>query len=399
MILSTGIGMAILGISSAVGHVVNWYAKEKDRAQQDKFVSLREEESRRAYSNMLAREEKQAQNAAELEEFRSTLRIQEAALGHERAKELARVTADIGQEMELAAERRARELANSPFKYSLEEVRERVIEHTGNGAAPVFLVAPFQYDYPAGRAPVFTTAIRETWRREPWSGDQRMLSGLITRPLEQSDVDLQTIRMALHDMPVVVVYGHVQANARLWISLTAWNLGDTTGTRVLDMSLAPIMLPAAREDTIQRRLEFEDGAAQAVSLIAGAYGDWFHILRSARMPRLHTLLPDELADFRRSLALSAASVYGTTVPRGLASEVRARLAQAVILDQAGLVEEAVATARPALAERPLDNGELADLIAVLRKLERSAAGPMLTREIDQMHLRILRIQNHTEELI
>jgi hypothetical protein len=392
MILSAGIGMAILGISNAVGHVVNWYAKGKDREQQDKFARLREEESRRAYANMAAREEKQAQNALELEEYRSTLRIQEAALNHERAKELARVTAEIKQEMELAAERRGRELANSPFKYALDEVRDRVAEHTGNGAAPVFLVAPFHYDYPAGRAPLFTTAIRETWRREPWSGDLRMLSGLITRPLEQSDTDLQTIRMALPDLPVVVVYGHVQANARLWISLTAWNLGDASGTRVLDMSLAPLMLPAARQDTIARRLEFEDGAAQAVSLVAGAYGDWFHVLRSARMPRLHALLPDELAGFRRSLALSAASVYGTTVARGLASEVRARLAQAVILAEAGLTDEAVATARPALAGPPPDNGELTELNALLRQLERGPAGSALAAEIDQMQLHILRIQ-------
>jgi hypothetical protein len=381
------IGMAIFGISQAVGHVLNWHSKDEDRKQQQELATLRQEEAKRAYESMLARDERQAERAIEIEQVRSQFRLEEAAIAHAQAKE-----------MQIEAERRVRELANSPFRYSLDEAHSRVVEHTRGGQVPAFLIAPFQYDNPADGTPVFTTAIRETWRRVPWSGDMNLFQGLITRPLETPDVDLQTIRLALHDLPVIVVYGHVQANARLWVSVTAWNLGDASGTRVLDMSLPPMMLLAPGDDAIARRLEFEDTTAAAISLVAGEYADWFHVLRSGRLPQLHNQLPDDLSELRRSLAANGAEIYGATISRGMASETRARLAQAVILAEGGLTDNAVATARPALARRQLSQGEFAELSALLQRLDQGPASPALASEIDRMRKHILVASDGMEAL-
>lgn len=375
------LGIAILGISNAVGHVLTWYSRKQDREQRQQFADLRAQESKRAYADMLARDQKQAEFALERAQAESSMRIEEA-----------HVMADIKQAMEIEGERRHRELANSPFEYSLDEAHQMVAEHTRDGAVPVFLIAPFQYDYPTDGVPVFTTAVRRTWAMDPWSSDLAVLDGLITRPLKWLDVDIRTIRRALHDLPVVAVHGHVQANARLWISVTAWNLGDASGTRVLDMNLAPLMLPAPEEDTIQRRLAFEDAAASAVSLVAGAYGDWFHILRSGRLPRMHTLLSAELDPLRRSLAADGAAMYAATVSRGLASGTRAALAQAVILAEGGLLDDAVAAARAVLGNRQLDDSELGELAVLLRRLENGPAGPRLAQEIGQLQHHILLVQ-------
>jgi hypothetical protein len=326
---------------------------------------------------MLARDEKQQERALELEEYRAQLKIEE----------------------QIDEERRIREVTNSPFAYSLDEARKRVSEHTGGGAVPAFLIAPFQHDYPGERVPAFTFAVRRAWRAAPWSGDMNVFDGLITRPLAFPDVDLQTMRSALYDLPVIVVHGNVQANARLWISLTGWNLWEGDGTPVLDIDLAPLMLPPADPGNVQERLEFEDAAAYAVSLVAGAYAEWFHILTSARLPRMHAQLPAGLDPVARSFAANSAALYDSCISRGMVSEVRARLAQAVILSEVGLVDEAVAVAGSVLGKRQLDDGEIPVLAVLLQRLLGSSAGTRLAREIDQLQRHILLVQTGMGELL
>jgi hypothetical protein len=394
MVAVAAVSMAIFGASQALGHTLNWYARKKDGTfdeQQDKLARIRQQEARHAYEHMMARDAQQAELTLARDQYLSQLRIEEGVLEAERARELVHVKADVYQAVQVEKERRERELVNSPFEYSLSEARDKVSERTRDGAVPVLLIAPFRYADPGYRGPDLDIALRQAWRTAPWAADMSVFGGLISRPLNRSDVDVQTIRLALSDMPVVLVHGHVQANARAWVQLTAWNIGDASGTRVIEVDLPPLMLPESGVDT-QRHLEFEDSVAGAASLVAAAYADWFHTLTYGRTPRLHRLLPSDWAAERRLMAADGAALYGACVSRGLASEAQARIVQAIVLAEGGLVGEAVETVRDTLVGRDVRTEELSLIAQILGQLANGPVGDSLGPEIDSMRRWVLQRQ-------
>jgi hypothetical protein len=394
MVALSAVSMAVFGASQALGHVLNWHARKQDgtfQEQQDLLARIRREESQRAFEQMMAREAQQAELTYNRDVYLSELRIEEAALDHERAKELAQVKADVYQAVQVEKERRERELVNSPFDYTLDEVRAMVAERTRDGAVPVLLIAPFRYADPDYHGPDLDIALRQAWRSAPWAADLNVFGGLIGRPLIRSDVDVQTIRLALSDMPVILVHGHVQANARAWVQLVAWNIGDTSGTRVIEVDLPPMALPERGADS-RLFLEFEDSVADSASLVVASYADWFHTLNYSRTPQLHRMLPPDRAAERRLLAADGAALYGACLARGMVSEARARIVQAVVLAEGGLAGQAVETVRPVLDGRGLRTSELVPVAELLPRLATGTVGERLGPDIGRLRQLVLRRQ-------
>ncbi|MER5597032.1 hypothetical protein [Streptomyces sp. NPDC002265] len=444
--ITTGTVLGVLALSQAAGHVLNWYKGKRDgsfQEQQEFLAEVREKEARRSHENLLARDrelrkdrrqeadtayeralhrdrqmaEQREQDARAAHEralerdrilagaraqeatvahqrslerdlYLTKLRIEEAELAFEWSRQLAVVQSRIQVDTQQELQRLAREQANSPFAYDVEKVREKVLEKTGGGNRPVLIIAPFHYEDSGQRngaaEPGSALGIRQAWLTSAWSLDAEPFAGLVTRPLIWPDADVQTIRTTLHDLPVILVQGQVQANTRLWLSLSAWNLGDTSGTRVVDTHFPPMLLPGAEageRPSPLERLAFEDHIAELVTLTAGAHAEWFHILKSGRAPRLHNLLPAGRDSDRRVLAANSAALYEVCAERGIVSPERARLTQAVVLAEGGHETRAVDVLRSSLAllgsttAKGARDPELADLLSRLVRLVEERADP------------------------
>ncbi|MCT9933455.1 hypothetical protein N5079_24885 [Planotetraspora sp. A-T 1434] len=438
--------LGVYALSQAAGHVMNWYKGKRDgswREQQDYLAKVKNEQIQRSHENLLSRDrenyerslrrereataqrerdaalahertlERDRQLAADRAEeatiaygralerdaYLSKLRVEEAELALERSEHLAIVQARLQLETQRELQRRTLEQANSPFAEPLEKIRERVEERTGGGSVPAVIIAPF-HDAEPGAVVKADLGIRQALRTAAWAQDVEIFGGLVNRPLIWTDTDIQTIRMLLHDLPVVLVQGQVQAGARAWVSMTAWNLGDTSGTRVVDVDFPPMMLPGVEEGrpaTTVERLAFEDHVSGLVTLTTGAYAEWFHILKSGRPPKLHTMLPDQYDAERSVLAANSAALYEICAERGLVTEDRSRLTQAVVLAEGGHTARAVDLVRaglPALGSALAGGAhdpELADLLSRLIALVEDGTDEE-TRRMFHMTLEELRRQ-------
>ncbi|MFI6009126.1 hypothetical protein ACIBAG_09875 [Streptomyces sp. NPDC051243] len=95
-------------------------------------------------------------------------------------------------------------------------------------------------------------------------------------------------------------------------------------------------------------LAFEDGLGEFCAILTGVLGDWFHLTRHARAPRLHRLLPERMAAERRIVASSAVPLFALAVEYGRMDPVAARVGQAELYAETGQVEQARETGTAAL---------------------------------------------------
>jgi hypothetical protein len=216
---------------------------------------------------------------------------------------------------------------------------------------PALLFAPFYDEDRADAVNGFGVAMNHIWDQLAWHDSLVRLSGLFRRPLHQSDVDLMAIRETLHDLPVILIHGDVQAGRRVWTSMQGWaitpGLTDDAGDQLIKVDLPNLELPDVESDPAAR-LEFQDELARVCGTVAGVLGDWWHLLTDGRAPRVHLDCADE--EVRRRVGEAVASVYEVVAARGRMERVHAGLARARVLAESGLVDEAVG----ATAELPPD---------------------------------------------
>mgnify|MGYP006385792685 CR=1 FL=1 len=123
----------------------------------DHLHGLRLEETAQAHGYRLTEIERQHHNALERDQLQFVHAIQ---------------MEDYRHGLRRADKAEDRELANSPFRWTLAELRERVANTTGNGQRPLLLVAPFQpEDDERGRVSQdrqrFRRILTRTWNRQP----------------------------------------------------------------------------------------------------------------------------------------------------------------------------------------------------------------------------------------
>ncbi|MGW0778844.1 hypothetical protein ACWD01_35710 [Streptomyces sp. NPDC002835] len=245
---------------------------------------------------------------------------------------------------------RARDLTNSPFFDTADAVRELVVEATGGGKRPALLIAPF-YHEEAGvheKPPGFQVALRQSWLTARWHDDLVPLAGLVDRPLHRLDVDVRAVQQVLRDLPVVLVHGQVQEGGRVWPSLAAWNLLPDTGSSSLHLTFPHLPLAQSGDAAAVRALG--DQLGRMFALTVGNLGDWFHLLRYKRAPRVHNLLTEGEEPERAVLATSAADSYDVLMTAGRLDTDWAQIRQARILAEGGLPDIAGRMARTTLDE-------------------------------------------------
>ncbi|MER5933019.1 hypothetical protein [Streptomyces sp. NPDC002054] len=316
------------------------------QAQQDLLSMLREEEAESAYRRSLERDAIQARRQQS-----------DAATAHAHGIERDWQQARIGHQIKTIQDRMERELRESPFSFAADEFYDMVHQATGGGSVPALLVAPFVRDDLNGQQndegpQSFRFSIRRAWSQSEWSADLAGMDGAISRPLRNTDVDILIIQRALRDLPVVLVYGVVQANRRVWPSLCAWNIVDSPELRSIHMTFPPLPLPDPVPDSAPQsaaQLAFEDELGTSTAITAGLIAEWFHLVRSGRTPRLHALLPTELTGERRVIAAGLAASYEVALERERIDAVSGRVGQAEMYVAAELRDQAAGAALQALA--------------------------------------------------
>ncbi|WP_432967567.1 hypothetical protein [Dactylosporangium sp. CA-233914] len=303
---------------------------------------MRSRDDRRAFAerqqllSTLRREEQKLQSEQRRaeREVQSMLAERQARRDHGRAVELVKFEAMATVHKQRAAMREAR----TPFEFDRDEVR-RVLDEKLRGGQPVLLIAPFFDD--AQQGPQFDVALRRTWDSLPWNDSLAILAGLFRRPLQQADVDLMTIRDALQGRPAVLIHGDIQAGRRVWTSLLGFGLTSGGPDDLLKVNLPKLNLPDPGSGG-DELLAFQDQLAELCGTVAGVFGDWYHLLRSGRPPRVHLQCEDEAV--RRSLGAALAGAYDLAAAGGRLGQEEASLGQARVLAESGLSNAAVAMA-------------------------------------------------------
>ncbi|MFC9331495.1 hypothetical protein [Kitasatospora sp. NPDC057015] len=336
-ILSAGMFKGLVDVS---GRMLELYKLRRDGnyfEQQDYLHEIREREAEAAKQRLIESEERtRATRLSESED------IQRNALERDWQQ------ADVQIYSKVTLERLTRQIENSPFSHSYDEFYELAHEASRGGQIPVLLVAPF-FREDASRQEnddgphSFRVAVRRSWMGSPWSGDLGLLDGAISRPLRGTDADLLILRHALRDLPAVVVYGEVQSGVRVWPSLAAWNIADTSSMRSIQVNFPPLSIPveAVGPDAHPTsRLQFEDELGYSISVTAALIAEWFHLANFGRTPSLHQALPLAMAPERRSIAAGLAAAFEIALERGHVSESVARVNQAVLFGDSNLSSQA-----------------------------------------------------------
>ncbi len=344
--ISPGLFSGLFGLS---GNLLALYKMKQDgsfRAQQELLHSLRDQESESSHDRTLERDGQAADNK---------LRELGASAEYEARRDWR--LAQIGFDVKQLQGRLDRELEEAPFAFTSDEFYGLVHQATAGGRVPALLIAPFVRDNLSGQENdsgphSFRVSIRRSWLRESWSNDLIPLDGILKRPLRNTDLDILIIQRALRDLPVVLVHGEVQSNQRAWYSLHAWNIIDSPELRSVQMNFPPLSLPQAGspEEQAASLLAFEDELGGSTAIIAGLIAEWFHLVKYGRRPRLHTLLPDSMGPEQRAIAAGLAASYEVALERQRIDTLTARVGQAQVCWEAGLLNTASEFAEQALFE-------------------------------------------------
>ncbi|MFD7649246.1 hypothetical protein ACFV5M_16575 [Streptomyces albidoflavus] len=327
------------GITDLSGLLLQVYKLKRDGTyfDQQQFAHLlREDEAAAAEIRNAEREERAA-----------AIRAEEASRNNRYEVDRDWEQAQISIQVKAAQDKIDRDITNAPFSYTAEELRELVREATNNGSRPALLVAPFFHDELNNEGNddgphAFRVAIRRAWVNSQWAADVGSMDGTMKRPLRQTDLDVALVQRALSDLPVILVYGDVQAGRRVWPTLTAWNIVDS-GSQSIQVNFPPLALPPASPDEeVQRanRLSFEDELGYSTALTIGLLGEWFHLANYGRAPYIHRTLPENMGLERRAMALGLVSAYEVAIQRRRVEGAHGRIQQAVLCRDARFSEEA-----------------------------------------------------------
>ncbi|MFD9537575.1 hypothetical protein [Streptomyces sp. NPDC060010] len=282
--------------------------------------------------------------------YMAALHEQAARAAHHRDLESDWHRARITVRLQAETARQAQHRAHSPFNLPPEDIHDYLYRETGGGRVPALLIAPFFQD-DLGRddndkgPSRFLLALRRTWDRMPWQDDLVPVAGAIGRPLRNLDLDVRIIREALHDLPVVLAYGEVQAGRRVLLELCAWNiLGEAAGGSAIRLSVPGLTLPHPEDGSdrvpTEAALAFEDELGTFCGVLIGVLCDWFHLTHRGRTPQLHRLLPERMETARRVVASAAAPLFALAVEYDLMDPVTAYVGQAELYAETGQTERA-----------------------------------------------------------
>ncbi|MFF7492000.1 hypothetical protein [Streptomyces rubiginosohelvolus] len=365
------------GINDLSGRLLELYKLRRDGSffdQQDFMHLLREDEAAAAAS------------------VRSNEAIRNNGFEVERDWRQAQTSIYVKTEQD----RLDRNFDNLPFSYSAQELHELVREATGGGTRPALLVAPFFHEELNKEGNddgphAFRVAIRRAWMNCAWSGDVRILDGFVKRPLRNTDLDVMLLQRALWDLPVILVCGEVQGGARVWPSLTAWNIVDSSDFCSIQVNFPSLPLPtgtSGENSYREARLAFEDELGESTAVTVGMLGEWFHLARYGRRPRIHQTLPENRGLERRAAALGLTAAYEVAMDRGRIPICEGMAEQAALFWTAGRHSEARSVALAALRAGEQTNEEALPLEAlrslqnVLREVGNSEEFNAVTRRVE-----------------
>lgn len=279
-----------------------------------------------------------------------------------------------------------RELRNAPFELTPLQVRDRVMDAGGGGRRPVLIPVPLRVvGSGTSDLPDLRELIRRAWYRQPWQEDMVVLDGLVTRPLERTDTDVQTIHRALYGLPVVMIYGQFNRYSELELEVATWGLAEGLDTSVLQLRLPPAVFPSVGTSTksdqgdVEDQIDaarvcrgFEEEIGQLCAIVAGACAEWFHVTNAGRRPRLHTLIPATWEVPRKTLAIYGASILKESAERLGLSSAAVMMNQAAVFAEGGLPDLSLAVLSDAIAtsrsEVDQEGTRLRELAVALRNL-------------------------------
>jgi hypothetical protein len=310
-----------------------------------------------------------------------------AAIDEQRAQNEHRRGLDAGahrarQLLEFRSELRRLESLerDSPFGLDARDVRERVYGRTRGGKLPAYIPCPF-YGHVGPGADGFQIALRRPSIDTDWSGDVARLSGLVQRSLHRADADEVAIRSVLADFPVILVYGDVQANRRVWVTVATWNLTADHPPTIDQRNEVDLQIPeasvvnlpglpipiAGTADADDALLALEDDVSRLVWLYVGLFAEWFHVARGRRSPERHRHMPHP--ELRKIAAIGSAAMLDIAAESGRRSVYSALAEQARVFIDVGLRDRAAELLRAAVpALRPTGTGEPSDLLATFDSL-------------------------------
>ncbi len=338
-------------VTQISGHLVDVY-KHKSGLSHDKYIAelehaTREAERRHVASESALRREFQAAEAAKRREH-------EIQMTWERA----RVELWSLAEKDLYEARKA----IRPFSVTPDYLTMILRDASHDGEQPLLLFSSFSDELRSAAQSdtgpqQYRFGLRNSWAASPWSDDAAPLDGLFSRPLYRGDLDVYLVRAEIGDFPAVLVNGHIQAGARVWLTLSAWGiLSDDAGIRI---QFPYLDLPAVSRDDLQARrkaqLQIEDEICARFAPVAAQLFDWFHLTRHGRVPRLHRTLPAHLEDQRAVIAAGSLSGFFIAERDGVLAHLDALLGSARVAVEGGLgglSDSLIRDIREALAAHP-----------------------------------------------
>jgi hypothetical protein len=328
-----GIAMDLMGKIAAQlsGQVLDAY-KHKTELNHKRYLAELEHAAR------AADREHQATESALRREF------ERSEASKDREHEIRRLWEQARVELWVSAEKDARQARRAvrPFALPRDDLAAMLRVLSREGSFPLLLFASFSDELRSARESDsgpqrYRFGPRSNWAASPWSDDAEPLDGLFSRPLYRGDLDVYMVREELRDLPVVLVNGHIQAGARLWLTLCAWGIfPEDACIRVQFPYLALPVEAATPKSPVEAELELEDQVFSLFAPVAAQLFDWFHLARDGRTPRLHRTLPPGLESQRAIVAAGSLSGFLIAEHNGVLSHLRAIIGTARVAVEGGL---------------------------------------------------------------
>jgi hypothetical protein len=283
----------------------------------------------------------------ERKEFESRLHEREDSVKAERKAALAADSDWRGLEIQLATlsqtDRINRLIAANPFCLSVEDTRDIAEQTSLEGSYPVLLEAPIGIDKRLSgdsQQDVLDLSIGQRWGRHPCAADVKPLSGVISRPLYNQDVDVHIIANTLSNVPVILTYGYAKADGTLWVSVYAWNIIANEPQRdPLKIALPGISYPDISENS-EAIQEWKDEISRRIQTIIALLAQWFFLVHHGRKPTLEKLTAlDGGSEIRALLARQLVAAYEIVASQDN-TRTDIRLDQAELFADAGMNAQA-----------------------------------------------------------
>ena len=237
----------------------------------------------------------------------------------------------LRDEQQQAAEKRR----NSPFQNGdPSENREMLLRIYNQYQKPLLLIAPFWHttqrtaEVDAGGGTHFRMDIEEAWRNAPWCDDFTALDGFFSRPFRNEHHDIEIVRKALLDLPIIIVHGYRDDEATR-IRIATWNVIPGGEPYECTEIIGNAMMADSGSGVADR--QFKAIVGDHVARMCGLLGTVYYYYTARRFPDIEGIYPDEnFSNERTNAARWLTDIRGMHEQqlRDAIREVRHKLAQA-----------------------------------------------------------------------